>query len=40
MNILPILNQFKSLMENDDFEAIYKEMKDTNHIKQILKGIE
>jgi prephenate dehydrogenase len=34
------LNQFKSLMENDDFEALYKEMKDTNHIKQILKGIE
>jgi len=34
------LNQFKSLMENDDFEALYKEMKDTNHIRQILKGIE
>ncbi len=34
------LNQFKTLMEKDDFEAIYNEMKDTNHIKQILKGIE
>ena len=34
------LKQFKTLMEKDDFQAIYKEMKDTNHIKQILKGIE
>ena len=34
------LLQFKTLMENDDFHAIYKEMKNTNHIKQILKGIE
>lgn len=34
------LNEFKSLMEKDDFDSIYKEMKDTNHIKQILKGIE
>ena len=34
------LNQFKALMEKDDFKAIYNEMKDTNHIKQILKGIE
>jgi prephenate dehydrogenase len=33
------LNRFKSLMENDDFEAIYNEMKNTNYIKQILKGI-
>jgi prephenate dehydrogenase len=33
------LNQFKSYMENDDFEAVYNEMKNTNHIKQILKGI-
>ena len=33
------LKQFKELMENDDFEAIYNEMKDTNYIKQILKGI-
>ncbi len=34
------LNQFKTLMENNDFEAIYNEMKNTNYIKQILKGIE
>ena len=34
------LNQFKSLMEQDNFDAIYNEMKDTNYIKQILKGIE
>lgn len=33
------LNHFKSLMESDDFEAIRKEMKNTNHIKTILKGI-
>ncbi len=34
------LKHFKVLMESEDFEGIYKEMKDTNHIKQILKGIE
>lgn len=34
------LNHFKNLMEQDDFDAIYNEMKDTNYIKQILKGIE
>lgn len=33
------LNEFKSLMEKDDFDAIYNEMENTNHIKQILKGI-
>jgi prephenate dehydrogenase len=33
------LKQFKELMENDDFDAIYNEMKDTNYIKQILNGI-
>ncbi|MDO5973072.1 prephenate dehydrogenase [Flavivirga jejuensis] len=33
------LNQFKDLMEKDDFEAVYNEMKNTNHIKQILNGI-
>ena len=33
------LKQFKNFMENGDFDAIYDEMKDTNHIKQILKGI-
>jgi prephenate dehydrogenase len=30
---------FKDLMKQDDFEAIYNEMKNTNHIKDILKGI-
>ena len=34
------LNQFKDLIEKDDFEAVFKEMKNTNYIKQILKGIE
>jgi prephenate dehydrogenase len=33
------LNQFKTYMENDDFDAVHNEMKNTNHIKQILKGI-
>ncbi|WP_299338273.1 prephenate dehydrogenase [uncultured Psychroserpens sp.] len=33
------LKQFKSLMEADDFDEIYNEMKNTNHIKEILKGI-
>ena len=30
---------FKAFMEEDDFEAIFKEMKSTNHIKHILNGI-
>jgi prephenate dehydrogenase len=34
------LKEFKSLMEEGDFDGIYNAMKDTNHIKQILKGIE
>lgn len=33
------LNQFKSLMESNDFDEIYNEMKNTNHIKDILNGI-
>lgn len=33
------LQRFKQLMESNDFEAIYKEMEDTNRIKEILKGI-
>ena len=33
------LNQFKAYMEKDDFDAVHNEMKNTNHIKQILKGI-
>tara|TARA_B100001063_G_C16779200_1_gene569665 strand:- start:57850 stop:58704 length:855 start_codon:yes stop_codon:yes gene_type:complete len=34
------LTQFKKLIENDDFEGIFNEMKDTNYIKQILNGIQ
>lgn len=33
------LTQFKELMQRDDFETIYEEMKNTNHIKDILNGI-
>lgn len=33
------LTKFKQFMEADDFEEIYREMKDTNHIADILKGI-
>ena len=33
------LKHFKSLMETEDFGAVYTEMETTNHIKQILKGI-
>lgn len=33
------LKQFKILMEADDFDAIYNEMKNTNYIKDILKGL-
>lgn len=31
------LSTFKSLMEAEDYEAIYNEMKNTNRIKEILK---
>lgn len=34
------LKHFKTLMENDDFESIFGEMADTNHIKKILNGIQ
>jgi len=34
------LKQFKEFMEKDDFEAVFREMKDTNHIKEILNGIQ
>ena len=34
------LKHFKNLMEDGDFDAVYKEMKDTNHIKDILNGIQ
>ena len=33
------LKQFKSNLEDDNYEAIFKEMKSTNHIKDILNGI-
>lgn len=33
------LTHFKDMMKENDFEAIYNEMKNTNHIKDILKGI-
>lgn len=33
------LQQFKSLMESGDFDGIKNEMKNTNYIKTILKGI-
>ena len=33
------LIQFKELMEGDNFEAVFKEMQETNHIKDILNGI-
>ena len=33
------LTRFKELMKDDDFDTIYNEMKNTNHIKDILKGI-
>lgn len=34
------LKHFKKLMQSNDFEAIFKEMEATNHIKDILNGIE
>lgn len=33
------LTHFKDLMQQDDFDAIFNEMKNTNYIKDILKGI-
>lgn len=33
------LSEFKKLIENDDFQEVYKEMERTNHIKSILNGI-
>jgi prephenate dehydrogenase len=33
------LQQFKNALANDDFDAIYSEMEQTNYIKQILNGI-
>ena len=33
------LTHFKDLMKEDDFDAIFNEMKETNYIKDILNGI-
>lgn len=33
------LTHFKDMMKQDNFDAIFNEMKDTNHIKDILNGI-
>lgn len=33
------LTKFKKFMEDNDFDEVYNEMKSTNHIKEILKGI-
>lgn len=33
------LTHFRDMMKQDDFEGIYNEMKNTNYIKDILKGI-
>ncbi|MFD1160850.1 prephenate dehydrogenase [Hwangdonia seohaensis] len=33
------LTHFKELMKQDDFDAIFNEMKDTNYIKDILNGM-
>lgn len=33
------LQEFKTLMLQDNFEGIYEEMENTNHIKKILNGI-
>jgi prephenate dehydrogenase len=33
------LNHFKTLLQSDDFDGVFKEMEDTNYIKQVLKGI-
>ena len=34
------LKRFKDLMEANDFDAIYEDMQNTNHIKDILIGLE
>ena len=33
------LNQFKTLLEQENYEALFKEMNDVNRIKEILNGI-
>lgn len=34
------LQQFKTLMQEGKFDKVYQEMEDTNHIKNILNGIQ
>ena len=34
------LAHFKDMMKSDDFEGIFRDMENTNHIKDILKGME
>ncbi|WP_299685112.1 prephenate dehydrogenase [uncultured Dokdonia sp.] len=34
------LAHFKKLMQEDNFTGVFEEMENTNHIKEILKGIE
>ncbi len=34
------LQQFKTLMQNGQFDKVYEEMENTNHIKNILNGIQ
>lgn len=34
------LKKFRDLIYDDDFDSIYLEMKNTNHIKEILNGIQ
>jgi prephenate dehydrogenase len=33
------LNNFKALLQNDDFDGVFLEMKKTNHIKEILNEL-
>ncbi|MGI9550668.1 MAG: prephenate dehydrogenase dimerization domain-containing protein, partial [Aurantibacter sp.] len=33
------LQEFKELLEKEDYKGIYNEMNDTNKIREILKGI-
>jgi len=34
------LQQFKNLLESDDYDAIFNEMESVNRIKEILNGIQ
>jgi len=33
------LKHFRKLLEEDDFGEVFKEMERTNHIKEVLNGI-